>query len=292
MVLFDLREPVNALSHGAGMVLALPLTWAFWRHGADRTEAGGGPYHRGKRIALLVFGFSLAICYGNSAVYHAARTDGPSLNSLRRLDHVGIYLLIAGTYTPAAWTLMRHGWRQGTLATVWSLAIFCAGRVWFGGILPTWISTLTYLALGWGVLLCYRELARELSHRTLRPLPLGGAFYSVGALINLSGRPALVPGAFGAHELFHFFVLAGSACHAYFMFRVVVPARQPADWEGLAATFLDRTRPATTRFDAGARWLRRPLASRLLRGAALVEAVSVDGVGVPEPSAILNPAEP
>jgi len=172
----------------------------------------------------------LVICFGNSALYHAVWLSGEPLSRFRRLDHVGIYLLIAGTYTPASWSLFRSSWRWGTLATVWSLAGFCSARVWFGGVLPTWMSTSTYLAMGWGVLFCYRELARSLSHRALLPLPLGGAFYSVGALINLSGWPVLEPGVFGFHELFHFFVIAGSTCHAQFMLRVVVPARQPANW--------------------------------------------------------------
>ena len=323
MQLFDLREPINALSHGAGMMLALPLTWAFWRRCADRAGSGsdgdrrdrlgttGTPYQRGKVITLLIFGLSLVICYGNSTIYHAVWLSGPPLNRLRRLDHVGIYLLIAGTYTPAAWSLMRNGWRQGTLATVWCLAGFCAARVWFGGILPTWMSTLIYLTLGWGVLFCYRELARGLSHRTLLPLPLGGAFYSVGALINLTNWPVLQPGVFGSHELFHFFVIAGSTCHAYFMYRIVIPARQPTDWEGvrgrvvpgmtrlrsgtplaagLPVRLLQRNRPAMTRRDAGARWLSRPLAARLLWGSTFVEAVP--GEAGTEPAAILNPAEP
>ena len=132
-----------------------------------------------------------------------------SLNRLRRLDHVGIYLLIAGTYTPAAWSLLKGAWRRGTLATVWGVAGVCAMRVWLGGVLPTWISTLIYLSMGWGVIFCYRELARDLGHRTLLPLPLGGAFYSVGAVINLAGWPVLLPGVLGAHDLFHFFVIAG-----------------------------------------------------------------------------------
>ncbi|MBV8313044.1 MAG: hemolysin III family protein [Planctomycetaceae bacterium] len=240
MMLLDLREPINALSHGAGMMLALPLTWVFWQRcveqvstAASRDGRDGGratAYQRGKIIALLIYGLSLVICFGSSALYHAVCLSGEPLSRLRRLDHVGIYLLIAGTYTPASWSLFRRSWRRGTLATVWSVAGLCSARIWFGGVLPTWMSTSIYLAMGWGVLFCYRELARSLSHRSLLPLPLGGAFYSVGALINLSGWPVLEPGVFGSHELFHFFVIAGSACHAQFMLRVVVPARQPANW--------------------------------------------------------------
>ena len=220
MMFLDLREPINALSHGAGMMLALPLTWVFWercveqvsttasRDGRDGRRATA--YQRGKIATLLIYELSLVICFGNSALYHAVWLSGEPLSRFRRLDHVGIYLLIAGTYTPASWSLFRRSWRRGTLATVWSLAGFCSARVWFGGVLPTWMSTSIYLAMGWGVLFCYRELARSLSHRTLLPLPLGGAFYSVGALINLSGWPVLEPGVFGSHELFHFFVIAGT----------------------------------------------------------------------------------
>src|SRR5262249_2984623 len=97
-------------------------------------------------------------------------------------------------------------------------------RVWYGGVLPIWVSTLVYLAMGWGSLVCYRELARTYSHRTLRPLPLGGVFYSIGAVLNLAKWPVLSPGVFAAHELFHFFVIAGSACHIFFMLNVVIPA--------------------------------------------------------------------
>ena len=79
--------------------------------------------------------------------------------------------------------------------------------------------------MGWGAIFCYIELARIYSHRTLLPLPLGGLFYSVGAVLNLARWPVLFPGVFAAHELFHFFVIAGSACHVFFMIEVVVPRR-------------------------------------------------------------------
>ena len=82
--------------------------------------------------------------------------------------------------------------------------------------------------MGWGSLFCYRELARTYSHRTLLPLPLGGIFYSVGAVINLAEvAGASAPGVFASHELFHLFVIAGSACHVYFMLQVVIPAPWP-----------------------------------------------------------------
>jgi hemolysin III len=238
MSLFDLREPINALSHGAGMILALPVTWVLWRrcHKLSQVEPGdsgcaGFRYHRVKARCILVFGMTLTICYGVSATFHGVQLDGEPLYRLQRLDHVGIYLLIAGTYTPVAWALMRGSWTWGTLSTVWTVALVCALRVWNGGVMPIWVSTLMYLAMGWGALFCYFDLAKRYSHRTLLPLPLGGLFYSIGAILNLIKWPVLLPGVLGAHELLHFLVIAGSACHIFFMGKVVAPspasARRP-----------------------------------------------------------------
>ena len=85
------------------------------------------------------------------------------------------------------------------------------------------MTTGLYLGMGWGVVACYAELARVVSHRALRPLVAGGLSYSVGAVLNLLRWPVLWPGLFGAHELFHLFVLAGSLAHYRLMLRVVVP---------------------------------------------------------------------
>ena len=173
---------------------------------------------------MLIFGVTLIACYGVSATFHGVRLNGEPLYRLQRLDHVGIYLLIAGTYTPVAWALMRGSWTWGTLTTVWTIALLCAFRVWRGGVMPIGISTPVYLALGWGALFCYFHLAESYSHSTLLPLPLGGVFYSIGAVLNLMRWPVLLPGVFGAHELLHFLVIAGSTCHIFFMVKVVVPS--------------------------------------------------------------------
>jgi hypothetical protein len=134
-----------------------------------------------------------------------------------------------------AWAMMRGSWWWGTLTTVWTVALVCATRVWCVGILPPELSTLVYMTMGWGSLFCYRELARTYSHWTLLPLPLGGIFYSIGAAINLAHWPVIYPGVFAAHELFHFFVIAGSACHVFFMHEVVVPVTAPAPLPAPAA---------------------------------------------------------
>jgi hemolysin III len=209
------------------------------------------------------------MCYGVSAAFHGMRLSGDALYRLQRLDHVGIYLLIAGTYTPVAWALMRRSWSRGTLTTVWTVALLCAFRVWRGGVMPNWLSTPVYLAMGWGALFCYFELAKTYSHSTLLPLPLGGVFYSVGAVFNLMRWPVILPGVFGAHELLHFLVIAGSSCHIFFMVKVVVPS--PASAQSPAWVNSSR-RVLVTRHNGalalGSRWLAHfPSHRRHVRGA-------------------------
>jgi hemolysin III len=229
MSLFDLREPVSAWSHGAGMIVSLPVVWTLLRRGREALGAPGTPerhlgYHRGKLVCLAVFGACLVFCYGASSAYHAANLRGEPLGRLQRLDHVGIFLMIAGTFTPAAWSLMRPSWMRGGLTLVWTLSLTCAGRVWIGGPFPPWLATAVYLGLGWGMIIGYYDILRGRGHRELFSLPLGGALYSVGAIINLAHAPDPAPGVFGSHELFHLFVLAGTSAHLHFMFRVVLPA--------------------------------------------------------------------
>ncbi len=276
MILPDLREPISALSHGAGMMMALPVTWLLWKQCGKinrcRPEAPCGTPHpcvlaggrcrvarhqRVKSLSLLIFGFALTFCYAASAVFHGVTLHGERLSRFQRLDHVGIYLLIAGTYTPVVCSMLRGGRMWGTLATVWTIAAVCATRVWCGGVLPIWVSTLIYLTMGWGSLFCYWELARSYSHRTLLPLPLGGLFYSIGAVMNLLRWPVISPGVFAAHEIFHLFVIAGSACHVFFMLKVVVPA----PWPGSVPARV-KTRPLAPLL---LRWARAMLSRRVRR---------------------------
>ena len=153
---------------------------------------------------------------------------------LRRLDHVGIYVLIAGTYTPAAWSLMKAAWRRGTLVTVWGVAGFCGARVWFGGILPTWISTLIYLGMGWGGSSATGSWHGTWAIAGCGPCRWGESSTAWAAPMNLTQWPVLWPGVFSAHELFHFFVIAGTpatwrSCSAWSCRRGPRPAGSAAD---------------------------------------------------------------
>ena len=215
MELFDLREPVSAWSHATWLLMSLPATWYLWRR-----SVGDRP----KRLSLLVFGLSLAFCAAASTLYHGARLSAKWIAEFDRIDHIGIFMLIAGSYTPMAWSLLRGRWRWGTLSLAWLLTLAGTTMLLAFGVLSSFWCTALYLGMGWGALACYFELARRLTHRAIFPLLLGGIFYSVGAVLNLAGWPVLRRGVVGPHEIFHLFVIAGSLSHFWFMVRVVVPA--------------------------------------------------------------------
>lgn len=216
-----LREPVSALSHAAGFALAVPGTVLLWRAGrpADRRYA-------------VPFGIGLVVCYAASAHYHAAGGSAEQIDFHRRLDHVGIHLLIAGTYTPLAGLLLADRWRRGTLTMAWLAAGVGSAVLLLHGVLPPWLSTILYLTLGWGAYFAYREMTRRHPGRDFRPVVTGGVLYSVGALINLAGWPSPWPGWLGSHELLHLFVMAGSLAHYRFVLELVAPATDfgPPRW--------------------------------------------------------------
>jgi hemolysin III len=213
--LLHLREPVNAWSHGTWLLLSIPGTLLLWRR--SRGDLG-------KQLALLVYGLSLVFCFGASTLFHGVRGPRARIETFALFDYIGIYLLIAGTYTPVAWSLMSVRWRSTLLGSVWLAALLGAGVNLIFGTLPLMLTTSLYLGMGWGAVFCYYEIARTLSHREMAPIVLGGVLYSAGAVLNVLHWPVLWPGVFQHHELFHVFVMAGSLAHFGFMLDVVAPA--------------------------------------------------------------------
>src|SRR3954451_19045642 len=207
------REPASTWTHLAGLLLSLPGAVILWRRGGGDT---------GKRISLLVYGLCLVSCYAASTLYHGLRLSPDRLAVFVRLDSIGIFALIAGSYTPLAWNLMRGRWRIWTLTTVWGTAVASAALIASGRPFSPVIGTCVYLGMGWGVVVCYARIARVVSHRAFLPVVAWGVFYSVGAVLNLLGWPVLWPGAFGVHDLFHLFVIAGRLAHYWFILTGVV----------------------------------------------------------------------
>jgi hemolysin III len=208
------REPVSTWSHGAWLVLA--LVGLVLLSNCSRGD-------RARKLTLLIYGLCLVFCAASSTLYHGLRLPGKRINAFALMDHVSIYMLIAGTYTPIAWTFLARNWRRGVLALVWFWAALGITIRLICEPLPSWISTGYYLAMGWGALFCYFEVSRRVSHRAMLPIVAGGVLYSVGATFNLLHRPVLWPGVIQSHELFHFFVVAASLLHFYFILTVVGP---------------------------------------------------------------------
>jgi hemolysin III len=210
----DFREPASSWTHLFWLLLAVPATFVLFR--LSRGDAL-------KRTGVLVFGLGLIFCSAGSFLFHSvpARLARP----FNTLDHIGIYLLIAGTVTPIALVVLRGGWRVGLLGGIWAMAL--SGVVLrLTTPLPIRVMTVFYLVMGWVGGLVYFELQKRLSHRAVSPVWIGGVFYSVGAVCNGLQWPVIVPGVFGPHDVFHLFVIAGSACHYYFMVTVILPYRE------------------------------------------------------------------
>jgi hemolysin III len=211
-----LREPVSGLSHLAGALLALVALGVLLAGAAGEGRVD-------QLVAFGIFGCSLVALYGASALYHLLPVSPAAVAKLRRWDHIMIFVLIAGTYTPICLLALKGGWGVGLLGLVWTLA-FCGvvlKLLWMGA--PRWLSVGIYLAMGWIAVVAASAILRAVPPGGIAWILAGGLVYSAGALIYGLKRPNPVPGVFGFHELWHLFVMAGSACHFWAMLQYIAP---------------------------------------------------------------------
>jgi hemolysin III len=211
-----LREPVNGLTHVAGGVLAavgLSVLLA--------TAASAGRLDQ--LVAFGIFGLSLVALYAASALYHLLPLSPSGVARLRRLDHMTIFVLIAGTYTPFCLLALDGGWRWGLLGLIWGLALcgVLLKLLWMDA--PRWLSVALYLGMGWVAVIAAPALVRAVPPGGITWVLAGGLVYSAGALVYGLKRPNPVPGVFGFHEVWHLFVIAGSACHFWAVLRYIAP---------------------------------------------------------------------
>lgn len=202
-----IREPVSGVSHLIGLLLAAAGTILLLRLARQPAEL----------VAFAVYGTTLILLYGASTLYHTLPLSERPLRALRTLDHIAIYFLIAGTYTPVALITLdgRLGWT--ILGIVWLVALAGIPFKLFFLDAPVWLSTATYLGMGYLALIVVVPIAQAVSLAGLVWLIAGGAAYTIGAVIYARQRPDPFPGRFGHHEIWHLLVLAGSGCHYAFM---------------------------------------------------------------------------
>jgi len=164
------------------------------------------------RVAAAVFASCVAACFGASALYHRPTWRPNARAWLARLDHAGIYLLIAGTYTPFGLIVMSPGWAVPVLAVVWggALVAILLKVAWVDA--PKWLAAACALAIGWSGAAAFSELLAV-------PLPglalvvAGGLLYTAGAIVYVRRAPDPIPHAFGYHEVFHVLTVAAAGCH-------------------------------------------------------------------------------
>lgn len=208
-----IREPVNALTHFA-MFLAgiVGLVLLLWK--GKGTTAGF--------LVALIFGLSVITLYGASTLYHWIKTTPRRELMLRKFDHISIYILIAGTYTPILYHCLEGLWKWVMLGTIWGLSTVGAIlKVWLVN-LPRIISAGFYVVLGWLAVIPFGQLIHALAKPAIILLIGGGVAYTVGAIIYATKIFNFVPKKFGFHEIFHIFVGLGTVLHFFMIYIFVI----------------------------------------------------------------------
>ena len=176
-----------------------------------------------RQAAAVVFAGSVAACFGVSALYHRVTWTPRLRRWMRRVDHAGIYLLIAGTYTPVCLLMLNGAWRIAVLAMVYAGAVAAVALKFAWVDAPKWLAAVLGLALGWAGVAILPQLATRLNPAAIALLGVGGLAYTAGAIIYARRRPNPLPTVFGYHELFHALTIAGVACQyvaiAFFVIR-------------------------------------------------------------------------
>lgn len=210
----SLRDPVSGLTHlaGAGLAVAgLVLLLV-------ESCAPARPWHI---VAFSLFGATAIGLYLASTCYHLIPYGEKRTPRLRQWDHIMIFFLIAGTYTPICLIPLRGPWGWSLFGVVWGLALAGLVLKLFWMRAPRWLSTGTYVVMGWLVLVGIYPLVKALSAGALAWLVAGGLFYTVGGVIYGLKRPNPWPGRFGFHEIFHILVMCGTFAHFWVMYRYV-----------------------------------------------------------------------
>jgi len=211
-----IREPGSAITHFIGMMLAVFATVPLLIKAG--VTSGGRSF-----TAMAIFMASMILLYGASTMYHSVNLAGKSLRIFKKLDHMMIFVLIAGSYTPVCLVVLGGDSGYRLLALVWGIALMgmVVKACWI--TCPKWFSSIIYIAMGWVCVLVFGQLFDTLSTAAFLWLLAGGVIYTIGGVIYALKLPVFNSRhkAFGSHEVFHLFVMGGSICHFIFMYLYV-----------------------------------------------------------------------
>lgn len=211
-----IREPGSALTHFIAMMLAVFAAVPLLVKAG--TTSGNKEF-----TAMIIFITSMILLYGASTMYHSVNLSGNALRAFRKLDHMMIFVLIAGSYTPVCLVVLGGTLGYTLLAVVWGIAFVGMLIKAFWITCPKWFSSIIYIAMGWVCVFVFGQLLDTLPHSAFLWLLGGGVIYTIGGVIYALKLPIFNAKhkAFGSHEVFHLFVMGGSICHFIFMYRYV-----------------------------------------------------------------------
>lgn len=208
-----LKDPGSAITHFIGMMMALfaalPLMLKAFNK-PDRTHM----------LSLMVFIISMVLLYAASTLYHSLNLSEKINRTLKKADHMMIFVLIAGTYTPICLEVLDKETGLPLLCLVWLIAVVGIIIKAFFVYCPKWFSSLLYIGMGWICVLVFSRLLNEMSNEAFGWLLAGGIIYTIGGIIYALKLPVFnsLHKNFGSHEIFHLFVMAGSFCHFVLMY--------------------------------------------------------------------------
>lgn len=209
-----MKEPVNTWTHLVtclAAVVGLVLLLILARQSVS------------KIITMSIYGVSVILLFAASTLYHWAKTTPRKEFILRKIDHIAIYFLIAGSYTPVLYYGLEGRWRLVMLTAVWVLAFVGLGLELAFKRIPRGISTSFYLTFGWLAVIPFWQFIGTLPMGALVLLFVGGLLYTIGGIIYGTKKLDLFPKAFGFHEIFHIFVSLGCAAHFVMMAVYILP---------------------------------------------------------------------
>lgn len=212
-----IREPGSAITHFIGMMMAVLAAMPLL---AKAGMTGNGV----AVVAMMIFAISMVSLYGASALYHSVNVTGKVLKVFKKIDHMMIFVLIAGSYTPVCMLILDHELGYPLLGAVWGIAAVGILIKMFWVTCPKWFSSVIYIAMGWVCIFVFGELLETLKRPAFLWLLAGGLIYTAGGIIYALKCPIfnLKHKWFGSHEIFHVFVMAGSICHFIFMYNYVL----------------------------------------------------------------------
>ena len=213
-VTYNALRLFSALTHGIGAYISSVAAAVL----ITRAVFVGTAWHV---VSFSLYSATLIALYSASTLYHSIPAGPAARTRLRKLDHIMIFLLIAGTYTPMCLLVLRgysEVWGWSVFGVIWAVA--AAGGLmkvfWLNA--PRWLYTALYVVMGWLVVVAIFPLSKSASAPVLALLGAGGILYTVGAVMYALRRPGRENPRFGFHEVFHVFVIAGSVCHFVMMF--------------------------------------------------------------------------